>query len=258
MGQKIIITVLTALVALLFYTLHQDRQIRATEQQQLQHTLQALQQTMQQQEAALLAEKKQLLQQDAELQKKQQQLVSQARSQSDKLAQQLATSQQHSEQLEQRIQESAGQAGRMEQQLSELDEVVSELTEKQHQEARLRSEYEAMAAQALAASYRAKGLVYAQGIKIMVAEYYMMNGRYPRNNTLLGIQRPEAYANDAVRSITVSQGGRISIVYTEKAGQAGGAIHLTPREVNGHLEWRCSSWDFEDIRDTMPTCHYGG
>jgi TolA-binding protein len=174
------------------------------------------------------------------------------------LAQQLAASQQHSQQLEQQLQESAGQTGRMEQQLSELDEVVNELSEQQHQEAQLRAEYEAMAEQALAASYRAKGLVYAQGIKTMVAEYYMMSGRYPRSNTSLGIQRPEAYANDTVRAITVSKGGRISIVYTEKAGQAGGAIHLTPKEVNGLLEWRCSSWDSEDIRDTMPTCHYGG
>jgi myosin heavy subunit len=244
MAQKIIIGLLFVIVVYLLLSSRSEQQARLVEQQQLNQSLQALQQTVKQQESELLA--------------KQQAVISQAESQTALLEEQLAASKKHSAVLDQRLQESVKQTEVMDQQINTLDSVVQNLAEKQHKEQQMQAEYDAMAKKALQASYRVGGLQTASMIKTMVAEYYFMEGRFPHSNTVLGIQRPTAYANEQVKSITVSKGGRITVVYTARSGQENGAINLTPKEKNGQLEWRCSSWDFEDIRDSMPTCFYGG
>lgn len=258
MQHNILIGLLVLLVAYLVYSNHVDQQARLQEQQQLQQSLAQFQHSVEQQKADALNRQEALLEQEAELLKQQQAVIQQTRSQSAQLEEQLAASEQQSQQLEMRLQESAEQTEVLNEQLNTLDLVVEDLAEKQHQEAQLRKEYEAMAEQALQGSYRARGLQTASMIKTMVAEFYLTEGRFPRSNTILGLQQPTAYANEQVKSITVGKGGRITIVYTALSGKDNGAINLTPKIKNGQLEWRCSSWDFEDIRDTMPSCFYGG
>ena len=156
------------------------------------------------------------------------------------------------------LQESEKQSSAIDQQITTLDAVVDDLATKQMQEKQLNAEYELLQQRAMHASYRAAGLQTASMIKMYVAEYYMSEGRFPDSNTKLRMPRPESYANDRVKSITVSKGGRITTVYTAKSGVDGGSIVLSPRERNGQLVWQCTSRDFEDIQDTLPSCFFGG
>ncbi len=258
MSIKIAAGLLLLLVAYLLYDNHQQKRQWQQEQSQLQQSIQQLQESV--------------INQDTEQVNQQQALIEAAQSQTQILEQQLKATEQQSELLDQRLAESKRQSEVIEQRMEEskqqsnvieghietLDVVVEDLAAKQQQEQRLKAEYEVLQKQALHASYRVAGLQTATMIKTYVAEYYMMEGRFPDSNTKLRLPRPDSYASETVKSIAVSKGGRITVVYTAKSGVDGGAIVWIPREKNHQLVWQCTSRDFEDIQSTMPSCFFGG
>ena len=247
MNTKIIVPLLALLVLLVAYLLfdnHQQKQQWQQQQAKLHQSIQQLQEVV--------------TGQDSDLVKNQQAVIEETRSQSEILQNQLTATEKQSELLDQRLQESLKQSSAIDQQVATLDTVVEDLAMQQMQEKQLNAEYEVLQQKAMHASYRSSGLQTGSMIKMLVAEYYMVEGRFPDSNTKLRMPRPESYANDSVKSITVSKGGRITIVYTAKSGVDGGAIVLNPREKNGQLVWQCTSRDFEDIQDTLPSCFFGG
>ena len=258
MPIKIIMVVLLLLVVYLIYDNQQQKQQWQREQQQLNQSLQQLQETVTKQESMTKQEQQALIKQAHNQSQLLEQQLQATEAQNDLMEQRLQETEQQSELLEQTLQATEHQSKVLDQQKQTLDAVVEDLAMKQHQEQQRQAEYEALHQKALRASYRASGLQTGSLIKTYVAEYYMTEGRFPDSNTKLRLPRPESYASDTVKSITVSRGGRITIVYTAKSGMDGGAIVLTPRERNQQLVWQCTSRDFEDIQDTMPTCMYGG
>ncbi|MGJ8662734.1 MAG: pilin [Marinicella sp.] len=244
MNMKIIAILLVLLVTYLMIDNYQQKQLWQQEQAKLHESVEQLQQSVKNQ--------------DSELALKQKAVIEETRSQTQIMQDQLAATAKQSELIDQQLQESQKQSKAIDQQISTLDNVVEDLAMKQLQEEQMKAENAALQERALRASYRASGLQTASMIKMHVAEYYMMEGRFPDTNRKLGLPRPNSYANDWVKSITVSKGGRITLVYTAKSGMDGGTIVLSPRERNHELVWQCTSRDFEDIQDTLPTCFFGG
>ncbi len=258
MYSKITAGLLILLVVYLLFDNHQQKLQWQQEQSELNQSLQQLQQTVSKQDTAQSNQQQALIEAaQSQTQILEQQLKATAQ-QSEMLDQQMQESKQQSAAIDQRMQESKQQTAAIDQQINTLDAVVEDLTMKQHQEQQLKDEYDALQKQALQASYRVSGLQTGVMIKTYVAEYYMMEGRFPDSNTKLRLPRPESYASDTVKSIAVSKGGRITVVYTAKSGVDGGAIVLIPREKNNQLVWQCTSRDFEDIQATMPSCFFGG
>ena len=244
MNIKIIVLLLALLVAYLLFDNQQQKSLWQQEQVKIQDSVQQLQEVV--------------TTQDSDLVSKQKVVMEETRSQTKILQDQLKESEKQSELINQQLQESLKQSSAIDKQITTLDTVVEDLAMQQLQEKQMQAEYGVQQNRALQASYRASGLQTGSMIKLYVTEYYMMEGRFPDSNSKLKLPRPESYANDRVKSITVSKGGRITIVYTAKSGIDGGAIVLSPRERNHQLVWQCTSRDFEDIQDTLPACFFGG
>ena len=244
MNTKIFALLLTLLVAYILFDSYQQKRLWQHEQAKVHESVQQLQEAV--------------ANQDLDLASQQKVMIEEVRSQSQILQNQLNATEKQSKLLDQQLQESLKQTSAIDQQVETLDSVVDDLAMKQMQEKQMQAEYDVLQQRTLQASYRASGLQTASMIKMYVTEYYMMEGRFPDSNTKLRLSRPESYANDMVKSIKVSKGGRITIVYTAKSGVDGGAIVLSPRERNGQLVWQCTSRDFEDIKDTLPACFFGG
>ena len=150
---------------------------------------------------------------------------------------------------------------KIDQQLDELNRVSQKLREQQAIDERNRMEAEKqreaqkkLSDRALKATYLAQGFQTMSTLKQQVVEYYMSNGRFPRNNRELKIAKPQQFASEAIRSIWVSKGGKISVVYTEKSGVDKGTISLTPKSKNQQVLWQCTTKDFVDISHHFPQC----
>lgn len=109
----------------------------------------------------------------------------------------------------------------------------------------------------LNASYLAQGFQAISVFKVHIAEFYMMNGKFPENNKDLRLAEPTEFATDIIRSVSVGQGGKVIIVYNEKSGIDNGAISFTPTDKNYQLHWKCTTNDFKKIQRFIPQCYYG-
>lgn len=139
--------------------------------------------------------------------------------------------------------------------LDRIQSVVNDLEQQQEQEKELRKQYNKMSKGALKAAYLAQGLQTATVLKMHVAEYYMSEGQFPKNNEQLGLPRAKSYATDVIRSIWVS-GGKITVVYKQVTDQDKGAISLIPKFKNNQIHWQCVTRDFKNIQQFMPQCKY--
>ncbi len=159
------------------------------------------------------------------------------------------------------VNESKEQSKKINEQLTELNKVSQELTEKQAIEKQNRKEEQKQrelqrqrSEEALRATYISQGFQTMSALKQQIVEYYMTNDRFPRSNKDLNIARPQQFATEAIRSIWVSRGGKISVVYTEKSGVDKGTISLTPKVKKQQINWQCTTKDFANISHYFPQC----
>ncbi|WP_395373189.1 pilin [Marinicella sp. W31] len=160
--------------------------------------------------------------------------------------------------VEKQLAESKKQTEILEQQVEQMTDVVDQMEDERQQEEERNAELEEFAQDSLYAAYISTGMNAAASLKIRIAEYYMMNDVFPHSNEVLGLPSPKKYSSDIIRSITVSRGGKITVVYTEKSGQDKAAINLKPTYKNEQIEWSCTTRDFANIQNFMPICQYKG
>jgi type IV pilus assembly protein PilA len=86
-----------------------------------------------------------------------------------------------------------------------------------------------------------EGLSLASGAKIAVAEFYQSEKKFPSSNAETGLASPEQITGNAVRSIAVSEGGIITIVYNEKMGDDGYTLILKAIVTDDSITWDCLS-----------------
>lgn len=97
------------------------------------------------------------------------------------------------------------------------------------------------------ASYTVKtqvavGISEATGVTRAVEDYYAARGILPVNNTQAGVSAPEDFSSNYVQSISVSQGGNVTIEYGNRASDSILESKLTfyvALSPNGKLTWIC-------------------
>ena len=102
-------------------------------------------------------------------------------------------------------------------------------------------------------------------IKHYMAEFYLMNGKYPRDNLELGIDPPDKFATNQIQDLKVTQTGEI-IVHFKPLGKQKNkqkedvipTIRLTADntlEQSGILRWNCTTKHISDsVLKILPTC----
>lgn len=107
------------------------------------------------------------------------------------------------------------------------------------------------------AAYLANGLSMAGPVKTYIMEYFSSSGKFPVDNSLVGLPEPERFSDNTVRSVAI-QDGVIVITYTEKTGVDGGIIRLTPEpdDMGYMMKWHCESPSYPNINNYMPQCRY--
>lgn len=91
-----------------------------------------------------------------------------------------------------------------------------------------------------AKQYVNEGINLASMAKVSVVEYYMSMGVYPSSNQQAGLAAPADIRGNGVDSVTVSEGGVITILFNHLVGE-GKTLVLTPSSSGGGpVVWNCS------------------
>jgi len=102
-------------------------------------------------------------------------------------------------------------------------------------------------------------VVAVSGARVAVVESYMNSGRMPASNAEAGLPAAETYKGHSLVSLTVAEGGAITLHFDAASGVDGGAIEwlpdLTGVESMG-VQWECSTHDFKQIVRALAGCTY--
>ena len=95
----------------------------------------------------------------------------------------------------------------------------------------------------VARSQVAEGLSMASSIKTAISAYYSTHGKYPSNNTALGIDSAFDIKGSYVNAITVKSGGKFEILFKDTPDAhaliAKKAFYMLSQNEGGSISWRC-------------------
>ena len=103
----------------------------------------------------------------------------------------------------------------------------------------------------------AEALARASMVRTQVAEYYMTEGRWPKNGAEAGIARSLEFAGGGVAGIDVEDDGRIAIRLNDRVA-ANARFRLTPEvsEATGMIHWNCELHGAPDIAAQLRACQH--
>ena len=144
-------------------------------------------------------------------------------------------------------------ADNLNEQAAHLSEQTDRMQQQVQQEKR---DAEAARQRFITAANLAEGMQAASFAETAIAEFYLTEGRFPKNNSEIGMQPPEAYGGHSLRSIALSEGGVMTLTYNDKADK--GAIRLIPEDADqqGRINWRCVTASYANIATILPSCEY--
>ena len=100
----------------------------------------------------------------------------------------------------------------------------------------------------LTAAHLMEGMSSAVPVKMQVAEFYAMQGRFPASNAELGFPPAESFSGRGLKSIEISLGGKITIIYSN-AFKKNSSIILIPSSASNFsahsIKWACVSESIE-------------
>jgi Pilin (bacterial filament) len=101
----------------------------------------------------------------------------------------------------------------------------------------------------------ASAIASAGALKAAVAEFAQAEGRLPNSRAEIGADKPEMYARDSVKSISIGAKGVITISLVD-AIEANAKIQLSPMQsgVGGAITWKCKAQLKADLRALLPNC----
>ena len=104
----------------------------------------------------------------------------------------------------------------------------------------------------------AEGLALASGAKTAVAEYYMVNGKWPTSNEVAGLEEKDKIKGQYVDEIYLLITGVIQVSYnTDKTHDniKGGVMSLKPNDEGGSISWTCftSQESRDDMKKWLPS-----
>ena len=108
------------------------------------------------------------------------------------------------------------------------------------------------------AALLALGLQVAGTPKIMLTEFFYENNKLPSTNSELGLEAPESFAYQALKSLNIEGEGIIVLTYNETTGVENGTIRLRPDVSNmqAGVRWYCETSSYPEISKAIPTCTY--
>ncbi len=99
-----------------------------------------------------------------------------------------------------------------------------------------------------------EGLTLLTSTKLAVVETWNTTGDLPNNNTEAGAAPAETIAGDYVRSVSVGNGGTITVAFSsEEPAIHNKSLSLVPTSGPGGIYWTCSSADVQS-RYLPPKC----
>lgn len=95
-------------------------------------------------------------------------------------------------------------------------------------------------------------------VKLGIVEHYQRTGEPPNSNRDAGLPEPESVKGRSVKSVSVSQGGVITVYFNDKVSEDASIVFI-PEFTTGNLhgiEWSCtsSSIDQKYFEHIVPTC----
>jgi hypothetical protein len=140
---------------------------------------------------------------------------------------------------------------------AEVDRSVTDakaaLDEQAASEARLREIHAAEAKKIGEASQATEALMRASMLKVMVSEYYMSEGQWPRGLADLGQNRPADFAGGPVALIDIEPEGVIAIAMRPDVA-AGASLRLVPSaKPSGLIDWTCRATNYPAAA-RLPAC----
>ena len=94
-------------------------------------------------------------------------------------------------------------------------------------------------------SHVAEGLTLAKRVKLAVAEYHDINGSWPSSNSSAGLAPASTIIGQAVKSIAIDSGGRITITFNNKV-EDDKTLVMTPSANEGSISWKCDGGTLND------------
>ena len=100
-------------------------------------------------------------------------------------------------------------------------------------------------------SKAAEGISLAGAAKLVVTEYYAVNGSFPEKNEEAAFN---TVTGGRVESVDIGAAGTVIVKYAESAGSAlaDKGFVLTPTATGGTIDWACDADD--DIAEFLPGC----
>ncbi len=170
--------------------------------------------------------------------------------------QQIKVNQQQALKILQQITDTKKQSQQLNQQIEVMNTVANNLIKERETEKSIIAIQEKNSQKMINMTYIAQGFSAISAFKVYITEFYMMHGRYPQSNADLKMSPPYEFATDVIRTVSVSEGGVITITYNEKSGIDNGKISFVPLEKNHQIQWKCSTRDYKSITQFMSQCHY--
>lgn len=110
----------------------------------------------------------------------------------------------------------------------------------------------------LSAAQITSGLQMASSVKVQMADFHAMNGRYPTSNQELNLPEAAQFTSQPLPALEVSPNGTITLRFENKQGIKDGIIQLIPDETAPSLgvRWRCVTPSYAGIATWVPQCEY--
>lgn len=89
-----------------------------------------------------------------------------------------------------------------------------------------------------------EALSLAGGAKTSVTEYYSSNNAFPTSNASAGLPVANTITGNTVDSVTVGDGGAITVVVNEKVTD-GATLILSPSAASGSVTWSCKGGNLD-------------
>ncbi len=91
-----------------------------------------------------------------------------------------------------------------------------------------------------------EGMSLAAGAKSGVTEYFSSAGAFPSTNTLAGLPLAASISGNAVDSVQVGTGGKITVSYDTTKVDASNTLVMTPSDATGSVTWDCTGGTLPD------------
>lgn len=108
------------------------------------------------------------------------------------------------------------------------------------------------------AAFLSQTFNYVSSVKAKVGEYYLNTSEWPNSNEVIGLPEADEFPGKIFSSLTVSEGGIITIRHDGGGLVSAGIIIYTPYIIDGVLgaQWECITGNYKEAIQLYSRCSY--